>query len=85
MQEGLATEHGGELVADALEELLDGGAVADEGGAHLEAAWRDGAQGRLDIVRDPLDEVGGVLVLHVADLVLDLLHGDFAAVDGGAG
>ena len=31
MQEGLATEHSGELVADTLEELLDGGAVADEG------------------------------------------------------
>ena len=85
MQEGLATEHGGELVADALEELLDGGAVADEGGAHLEAARWDGAQGRLHVVRDPLDEVGRVLVLHVTDLVLDFLHGDFAAVDGGAG
>ena len=85
MQEGLAPEHGGELVANALEELLDRGAVTDEGGAHLEATRRDGAEGGLDVVGDPLDEVGGVLVLDVADLVLDFLHGDFAAVDGGAG
>ena len=39
----------------------------------------------MDVVWDPLDEVGGVLVLDVADLVLDFLHGDLAAVDGGAG
>ena len=32
MQESLATEHGSELVTDTLEELLDGGGVADEGG-----------------------------------------------------
>ena len=31
MQESLATEHGGELLGDALEQLLDGGGVADEG------------------------------------------------------
>lgn len=85
MQEGLATEHGGELVADALEKLLDGGAVADEGGRHLQAARRDGAERRLDVVGDPLDEVGRVLVLDVAHLVLDLLHRDFATEDGGAG
>ena len=36
MQESLAPEHGGELLGDALEELLDGGAVADKGGGHLE-------------------------------------------------
>ena len=36
MQESLAPEHGCELLGDALEELLDGGAVAHEGGGHLE-------------------------------------------------
>ena len=35
MQESLAPEHGCELLGDTLEELLDGGAVADEGGGHL--------------------------------------------------
>lgn len=38
MQEGLATEHGSELVADTLEELLDGGRVTEEGNSHLLAA-----------------------------------------------
>ena len=85
MQESLATEHSGELVANALEEFLDRSAVADEGGAHLEAARWDGAESGLDVVWNPLNEVGGVLVLHVADLVLDFFHGDLAAVDGGAG
>merc|ERR1711881_804823 len=37
VQEGLAAEHGGELLGDALHELLDGGGVADDGGRHLQA------------------------------------------------
>jgi hypothetical protein len=41
VQEGLAAEHGRELLADALEHLLDGGGVAQEGGAHLQALGRD--------------------------------------------
>ena len=36
MQESLAPEHGSELLRDPLEQLLDGGAVADKGGGHLE-------------------------------------------------
>ena len=35
MQESFPPEHSGELLADTLEQLLDGGAVADESGAHL--------------------------------------------------
>ena len=85
MQESLAPEHGSELVADTLEELLDRSAVSDESGGHLEAAWWDGAKGGLDVVWNPLDEVGSVLVLHVADLVLDLLHRHLTTVDGRAG
>ena len=72
MQEGLATEHGRELLGDALEQLLDGGAVADERAGHLEAARRDVAHGRLDVVRDPLDEVAAVLVLYVHHLFINL-------------
>ena len=62
MEEGLATEHDGELLGDALPGLLDGGGVAHEGGGHLEALGGDVADGGLDVVGDPLDEVGGVLV-----------------------
>ncbi len=64
MEEGLPPEHGCELLDDALEHLLDGGGVADEGGCHLEALGRDVTHAGLDVVGDPLHEVGGVLVLQ---------------------
>ena len=82
MQEGLAAEHGRELLADALEQLLDGGAVADEGGAHLEPARGYVAHGGLHVVGDPLHEVGAVLVLHIQHLLVHLLHGHAAAEHG---
>ena len=72
VEEGLAPEHGGELLGDPLEQLLDGGGVADEGGGHLEAPWWDVADSSLDIVGDPLDEVAAVLVLDVQHLLVHL-------------
>lgn len=85
MQESLATEHSSELIADTLEQLLDGGGVTNEGGGHLEATGRNGAESGLDVVGDPLNEVALVLVLDVAHLVLNLLHGDLTAEESGAG
>ena len=85
MQESLAPEHGGELLGNALEELLDGGRVADEGGSHLETARRNVTDGSLDVVRDPLDEVGRVLVLDVEHLLVDFLHRHAAAENCGDG
>ena len=41
VKESLAPEHGSELLADALEHLLDGGGVAKEGRRHLEALGWD--------------------------------------------
>jgi hypothetical protein len=77
MQESLSSEHGSELVTDTLEEFLNGGGVTNEGRRHLKTTGRDGAESSLDVVGDPLDEIGRVLVLDVAHLVLDFLHGDF--------
>ena len=57
MEESLPSEHGSELLGDPLEELLDGGGVADEGGGHLETSWWDVADSNLDVVGDPLHEV----------------------------
>ena len=85
MKEGLPAEHGSELLRDPLEELLDGGGVADEGGGHLEAAGRDVADGGLNIIGDPLDKVAAVLVLDVEELFVDLLHGHPAPEDRGDG
>ena len=58
MQESLAPEHSSELLRHTLEELLDGGAVSDEGGAHLETTWWDVTDGGLHVVGDPFNEVG---------------------------
>ncbi|KFU94271.1 hypothetical protein M959_03261, partial [Chaetura pelagica] len=83
VEKGLAAEHGGELLRDPLEELLDGRAVANEGDSHLEATGWDVTHSRLDVVGDPLHEVGAVLVLDVQHLLVHLLHGHAAAEDGG--
>ena len=72
VEEGLAPEHGSELLGDPLEQLLDGGRVADEGCGHLEAPWWDVTDSSLDIVGDPLDEVAAVLVLDVQHLLVHL-------------
>merc|ERR1711908_187997 len=85
VKEGLAAEHAGELLRDALPELLDGGGVTDEDGGHLEALGGDVADRRLDVVGDPLHEVRGVLVLDVEHLLVDLLGGHAATEEGGAG
>merc|ERR1712243_406734 len=52
VEEGLAAEHGGELLRDPLEQLLDGSGVADEGGGHLETSGRDVADSGLNVVGD---------------------------------
>ena len=57
VQESLSSEHSGKLFAYSLEELLDGGGVTDEGGAHLESSWWDVTNGGLDVVWDPFDEI----------------------------
>merc|ERR1712225_135041 len=84
MQESLAAEHTGELLGHTLEHLLDGGGVTDEVDGHLETLGGDVADGGLDVVGDPLHEVGGVLVLDVEHLLVDLLGGHAATEEGGA-
>ena len=73
MEEGLSSEHSGELFTNSLEHLLDGGGVTKEGNGHLESLWWDIANSRLDVVWDPLDEVRGVLVLNVEHLLVNFL------------
>merc|ERR1719174_1947688 len=78
MKEGLSSEHLGELLSDTLEHLLDGGGVSKEGDGHLESLWWDVANGGLDVVGDPLNEVGRVLVLNVEHLLINFLGGHAA-------
>ena len=75
MEESLTPEHSGELLTDSLEELLDGGGVANECTGHLEASGRNVTDSGLDIVGDPFNEVAGVLVLDVEHLLVNFLHG----------
>jgi len=85
VQESLSSEHSGELFADSLEELLDGGGVTNEGGAHLESSWWDVANSGFHVVRDPFNEVAGVLVLGVEHLFVDFLHGHSSSEHSGDG
>jgi len=85
MKEGLSSEHSSELLAHTLEQLLDGGAVSDEGGAHLQSSGWDVTYSGLDIVGDPFDEVAAVLVLYIQHLLIDLLHGHASTEHGGDG
>eukprot|EP00056_Hartaetosiga_gracilis_P009898 m.143826 g.143826 ORF g.143826 m.143826 type:complete len:306 (-) comp13216_c0_seq1:587-1504(-) len=85
VKEGLAAEHSSELLTDALEELLDGGAVTNKGSRHLEATWWDVTHSSLDVVGDPFNKVGAVLVLNVEHLLVNFLHGHATTEDGGNG
>merc|ERR1719390_182319 len=79
VQERLAAEHAGELLGHTLEHLLDRRRVADEAHRHLQALRRDVADTALHVVRDPLNEVRGVLVLNVEHLLIHLLRRHAAA------
>merc|ERR1712166_1624911 len=85
MEEGLSSEHGGELLSDTLEHLLDGGRVSEESDGHLKSLGGDITDGRLDVVGNPLNEVRGVLVLDVEHLLVDLLGGHASSEEGGDG
>mmetsp|Transcript_36256 Transcript_36256/g.54210 ORF Transcript_36256/g.54210 Transcript_36256/m.54210 type:complete len:202 (+) Transcript_36256:300-905(+) len=79
MQEGLAAEHCCEVLSHAFEHFLDRCGVAGKRHRHLEALGRDVTNGGLDVVGDPFHKVGGVLVLHVEKLLVDLLCGHSAS------
>mmetsp|Transcript_22775 Transcript_22775/g.42333 ORF Transcript_22775/g.42333 Transcript_22775/m.42333 type:complete len:467 (+) Transcript_22775:286-1686(+) len=77
MKESLTTEHHCKLIGDTLPSLLNGGRVSNKDTRHFESLGWDVTNGSLEVVRDPLDEVRGVLVDHLKHLVVDFLarHG----------
>ena len=83
MQESFSSEHGSKLFANALEQFLDGSRVSNEGGGHFQASGRDVTNGSLNIIRDPFDKVGAVLVLDVEELFIHLLHRHPSSEDAG--
>merc|ERR1719235_1387522 len=82
MQECLAAEHGSEVFSHALEHLLDCCGVAQERDCHLQSFWWDVANANLDVVRDPLNKVRRVLVLHVEHLLVDLFGAHASTEEG---
>ena len=59
--------------------------VANKADRHLQALRRNVAHTALHVVRDPLDEVGAVLVLHVEHLLINLLRRHAATEQTGGG
>jgi len=82
MQESLSSEHSSELFGNTLEHFLDGSGVTNEGDRHLETLWWDIADGGLDVVWNPFNEVRRVLVLDVKHLLVNLLGGHSSSEDG---
>ena len=83
VQESLSAEHGSEVLCHPLEHLLNRSGVARKCNCHLETLWWDVAHGCLDVVWDPLNKVGRVLVLNVQHLFVNLLGGHAASEQGG--
>src|SRR5438128_1117328 len=65
VEESLSSEHGCKLFTDSLEEFLDCSRVANEGSRHRQIPWWDITNGCLDVVGDPFDEVGRILILNL--------------------
>merc|ERR1712072_391024 len=70
MEECFTAEHGSEEFCHALEHLLDRSGITEESYCHLQTLWWDVTDSSLDVVRDPLNEVGAVLVLHIEHLLV---------------
>ncbi|RLW00441.1 hypothetical protein DV515_00008921, partial [Chloebia gouldiae] len=65
VQEGLSAEHRSELLRNAFEQLLDGRAVANEGGRHFEAARWNVTDCCLNVIRNPFNKIAAIFVLNV--------------------
>jgi hypothetical protein len=85
MEESFSSEHSSELFGDTLEHFLNGSVVSDESGSHLKTLWWDVANGGLDVVGDPFNEIAGILVLYVEHLFIDFLAGHSSSEEGGGG
>jgi hypothetical protein len=75
MQEGLSSEHGGELFGNSLEHFLDGGGISDESDGHLKSLGGNITDGWFNVVGDPFNEIRRVFVLDIQHLFINLLGG----------
>jgi len=73
VEEGLSAEHSRELIRYSLEDFLNRSGISDKSGRHIHSLGRGVANRRFDIVRDPFDEVAGIFVLEIEEVVINLL------------
>ena len=85
VEEGLSAENDSELFGDTLPCFLDGSGVTNEDTRHIKSLGWDVTDGCLDVVRDPFDKVGRVLVGHFVHLGADLCGGNLSSEHHGAG
>ncbi len=73
VKEGLSAEHDGELLGHTFPRLLHSGGVSNEYGGHFKTFGWNVTDGGLHVVRNPLYEVGRILVYNVEHLLIYLL------------
>merc|ERR1719231_1309015 len=78
MKECFTAEHSSEVLRDAFEHFLNRRGISCECDSHLQAFGWNVAHAGLDVVRDPFNEVGRVLVLHIEHLLINFLCGHTA-------
>jgi hypothetical protein len=83
MEEGLSSEHSGELFTNSLEHFLNGGGVTKESNSHLKTLWWNITNSGFDVVWDPFNEVRRVLVLNVKHLLINFFGGHSSSEHGG--
>merc|ERR1712187_312301 len=73
VKECLAPEHRGEVLCDTLEHFLNSGGIPSERDGHLQPLRWNVADACFNIVRNPFDEVGAVLILYIQHLLVHSL------------
>jgi hypothetical protein len=85
MEESLSSEHSSKLFSDSLEHFLDSSRVTNESNRHLETFWWDITNRGFDVVWNPFNEIGGVFILDIEHLLIDLFGGHSSSEHSGGG
>merc|ERR1712003_28539 len=85
MQEGLASEHRGKVFCHALEHFLDGCRITQKSDCHLQALGRNVAYRCFNVVGNPFNEIGGIFILNVQQLLVNFLCRHAAAEQSSCG
>ena len=67
-------KHGSELFRDALEQFLNGSGITNKGCGHFESTRRNVTNCSFDIIGDPFNKVGRILILNIEHLLIHFFH-----------